>query len=158
MVKAKQSKVIGSKSPSWWQIELGFYQTVCFQSPRFSPKSQLPLSWMISKTLSHFTMDPLLLSYGEYFHLVPSETMLTGHFLNSTEELFFFFSFFCPLCWSERKLVQIWASGRAGTAAPRFTWCTTIWARQKRLGTLVTMQVKVKMVPDSSSSVAVRMR
>lgn len=51
---------------------------------------------MISKTLSHFTMEPLLLSHGEYFHLVPSETTLTGHFLNSTEEITLFF-FLLPL-------------------------------------------------------------
>ena len=156
-MKAKQSKVICSKSPSWWRIEFGFYQTVCFQSPRFSPRSQPPLSGMLSKTPSRFTMEPLLLSHGEYFHLAPSKTMLTGPFLDRTEECSLFFPL-CPLCWSERKLVQIWASGRAGTAAPHFTCCTATWASQKWLGTLVTMQVEVKMVPESSSSVAVRMK
>ena len=141
MVKAKQSKVICSKSPSWWRIELGFYQIVCFRSPRFSPKSQPPLSWMISKTLSRFIMEPLLLSHGEYFHLVPSETMVTGHFLDRTEEFSLFFPL-CPLCWSERKLVQIWASGRAGTAAPCLSCYTATWASQKWPGTWLPCRLR----------------
>lgn len=155
-MKAKQSKVICSKSPSWWRIELGFYQSVS-RAHVLAPNLSCLLSWMLSKTLSRFTMEPLLLSHGEHFHLAPSKTMLTGHFLDRTEECSLF-SPLCPLCWSERKLVQIWTSGRAGTTAPHFTCCTAIWASQKWLGTLVTMQVEVKMVPESSFSVAVRMK
>ena len=46
---------------------------------------------MLSKTPSRFTMEPLLLSHGEYFHLAPSKTMLTGPFLDRTEECSLFF-------------------------------------------------------------------
>ena len=81
--KAKQGHLL--KVSQLMTIELGFYQSVS-RAHVLATNLNCLLSGMISKTLSRFTMAPLLLSHGEHFHLAPSKTMLTGHFLDRTEE------------------------------------------------------------------------